>query len=205
MSRHSLPFLFVQWDMDSRLCGRSPIMSQIRILFVAVLAGIAAILVLGRLSVLEPQVQEHRKSAAVSAPERQQTLSDDNLADAIAGLRMNHRITRVGWDHSILTLDLTLRDGAGGAESLWRDMAVLIRFSFGEAANVHQTLVRVYRDTDGRRTLLFYGDPRREDWTDARIEVLRPPEAGADEPFRRLIRLSVTPSGERWLRNLAIS
>lgn len=180
-------------------------MSPFRMFAFAALAGVAAMVALGRLPMLEPRVQELRSAAAVSAPSRLQTISDDNLADAIAGLRVKHRISRVGWDHSILTLDLTLRDGAGGAESLWKDMAVLIRFSFGEAANVRQTLVRVYREADGRRSLQFYGNLRRRDWTESRLADFRPPETGADGPYRREIGLTATPAGERWLRNLANS
>ncbi|MBW5446643.1 hypothetical protein GE107_11280 [Cohnella sp. CFH 77786] len=181
-------------------------MSHIRMLILSSFAALAAMLALGRLPAAEPRVQELREAAAVSVPEGGMTISDDNLADAVASLRLNHRITKVGWDHSILTIDLTLRNGVRGDDSLWSDMAGLLRFAFGETGNVHRTLIRVYLETNGRKTLLFYGAPSRDEWTGKRLERLERlarPQAGAEAAFAGAAGLSVTPAGERWIRNIA--
>ncbi|WP_123040804.1 hypothetical protein [Cohnella candidum] len=178
-------------------------MTPMKLTLATALAGIAAILALGSLQTLEPKVRELRQAAEVTAPQVRGILSDDNLADAVASLTLNHRIGKVGWDHSILTLDLTLKENAGGAASLWRDMAEVLRFSFLDAVNVRQTLVRVYRQTEGRRVLLFYGDPRREEWPRSRLENAVEPKRLTEEAFRSGIGLTSTPAGARWLRNLA--
>ncbi len=167
-------------------------------------AGLVSIFVLGRMPLLEPQLQELRRTAAVSAPYRPITLSDDNLVDAVAALRLHHRLTRVGWDHSILTLDITLRENGNAVAGLQRDIASVLRFSFEETDNVHQTLIRVYRSTaDRRRELLFYGDPRREELANARATGISAEGSGELRQLLEVYRLAATPAGKRWLEVLA--
>jgi hypothetical protein len=166
-----------------------------------ILAGITAILVLGRLPLLEHAAQQLRVKTAMTVPS--QILSDDNLADAMAGLRLQERLTRVVWDHSILTADLTLRSENGSAQGVVRDLTSLIRFSYGEAGNVRQLLFRVYMEKGGKRLLLFYGDSRREDWTSEELASMQPSISAADEAFGRKLRLIKTAAGERWFRNLS--
>jgi hypothetical protein len=178
-------------------------MPQTRIFAAAAVLGLAAILVLGTLAALEPRMRELRGAASATAAYRAWTLSDDNLADAVGGLQLHHRITRVAWDHNILSVDLLLREGETGGAALWADVAALIRFSFADAGNVRRTLIRVYGGPEGRRTLLFYGDPGREDWPADRLAALRPPADGAEAAFRERASLKATPAGERWLRNFA--
>jgi hypothetical protein len=168
-----------------------------------VTAGLVGALLLGRLAGQEQGVQERRSKIAVMAPHWAETLSDDNLADAVAGLRITQRITRVGWDYSILSVDLAFRGVESGKSAIWEDVIELIRFSFSGVENVRQLLIRVYRETSGTRTLLFYGDSRRADWTSRELTELRPPDASGEEIFLRKIRLTATPAGNRKLRNLA--
>lgn len=180
-------------------------MPHIRIFAAAIALGLASILVLGRLPMLDPHVQELRRETAVTAPYRPLALSDDNLADAAAGFALQSRLIRIGWDHSILTVDLALRQGADRPEDLWGDIVFLLRFAFAEAGNVRQVLIRVYRDPDERKTLLFYGDPRRENWTADRLNGLRLPDPGTNGTMLEELSLKATPAGERWLRNFANS
>lgn len=163
-------------------------------------AGMLSILVLGRLPLMEPQLKELRRTAAVTAPYRPMILSDNNLVDAIAALRLHHRLSRVGWDHSILTLDITLRDNGEAVPGLWKDIASVLRFSFEETGNVHQTLIRVYRlSADHRRVLLLYGDPRREDWIRDRMGGYEASGNGETREMLKHYGLAATPDGERWL------
>ncbi|MDB4867053.1 MAG: hypothetical protein JWR03_1386 [Cohnella sp.] len=174
-----------------------------RITVFTITAGIAAILILGRLPALERGTQELRAKMAIAAP--QQMLSDDNLADAMVGLQLQERLTRVGWDHSILTIDLTLRAEAGTGQAIAHDLTELIRFAFGDAGNVRQLLFRVYRQTGGSRALLLYGDGRREDWRRAELASLLSSESLLNEQFSQKLRLVKTAAGERWLLNSANS
>ncbi|TJY44351.1 hypothetical protein E5161_02920 [Cohnella pontilimi] len=166
-----------------------------------IVAGMIAILVLGRLPLWEHAAQELRAKTAMSVPRHM--LSDDNLADAMAGLRLQERLTRVEWDHSILTVDLTLRSDKGNGQGALRDLTSLIRFTFLEAGNVRQLLFRVYRENGDQRLLLFYGNGRRDEWTRDELSSLQPPNFVDDEAFGGKLRLAVTPAGERWLRNIS--
>lgn len=177
-------------------------MPQFKIWLAAAALGLAAVLLLGRFADLQQAAQTRHLDAAV-APSMDVTLTDDNLPDAIVSLRLKLRVTRVGWDHRRLTVDLLMPDGDRGAESLWHDLAAIIRFSFGEAGNVRQTLVRIHRETDnGRRVLMFYGDPSRAEWPAERIAALNAPDRGSADAFRRQIGLSATPAGETWLADM---
>lgn len=164
-------------------------------------AGLAAVLLLGQLPGWEQGLQERRRAVAAMAPRSPLLLSDDNLPDAFTALRFREKLTGVGWDHSILTVDLTLRDPAAAeAEYLWEDLSTLIRFSFADTGNVRQLLYRVYAEERGRRQLMLYGDSRREDWRDGEAAGLRAPDAASLPRFRGKIRMSLTPAGEKWLR-----
>jgi len=177
-------------------------MPQIKIWAAAVSVGLVAILLLGKLSMLEDGMQTLRQDIAVAAHPGRLELTDDNLPDAVVSLHLHLRVTRVGWDHRMLMIDLLLPQGERGPAAVWQDLASIIRFSFGDAGNVCQTLVRVYRAADnGGRTLMFYCDPRREDWSDG-IAALQAPERGSGEDFRQRIGLSATPAGNRWLANV---
>lgn len=180
-------------------------MSRFKLYGLVMAFGVACILVLGAIPALDARLQQLRLETAASAPLRPSVLSDDNIPDAIAGLHLRHRIAKVSWDHSMLTLDLKIREERSAATALWEDMVALIRFSFGTTGNVQQLLVSVYRETGGRNVLLFYGDPRRSEWTKETLAALETPAGGEETSFRRKISLSSTPSGERWLRNLANS
>lgn len=177
-------------------------MPQFKIGFAAAALGLAAILLLGWLADLERSGKPDHKDAA-AVPIRLVCLTDENLPDAIASLRLQWLVTRVGWDHHRLTIDLLMPDGGRQAEPLWRDLASIIRFSFGEAGNVRQALVRIYREADaGRRVLMFYGDPGRADWPQERAAALKAPDRGSADAFRRQIGLSATPEGEKWLSEM---
>jgi hypothetical protein len=106
---------------------------------------------------------------------------------------------KVGWDHAILTIDLlgTVPDG------VWEDMRQLIEFSYGEVYNVRQVLIRVYKDKGERRTLLLAAETRRSDWSDKDLSGLQLSTFLMDPTVASKIRLSVSPSGRRWLANFA--
>ncbi len=177
-------------------------MPQFKIWFAAVVFGLAAILLLGRLADMDKAEQTADRDAA-AAPLKLVSLTDDNLPDAIASLRLKQRATRVGWDHHRLTIDLLMSEGERQAETLWRDLASILQFSFGETGNVRQTLIRIYREADsGRRVLMFYGDPGRTEWSPERIAALKAPDRGSADAFRRQIGLSATPAGDKWLSDM---
>jgi hypothetical protein len=168
-------------------------------------AGGFCVLILGRMPMLETQMSSLR-AAAVSADYPPVSLSDDNLVDAVGSIRLHHRLAHVGWDHSILAMDIMLRQGQHDPLGLAEDISALLRFSFDGTENVRQALIRVYRAADGRKELLFYGDLRREYW--AKAGETQPEAASESAMLRSLLvryRFSATAAGERWLQLLANS
>jgi len=168
-------------------------------------AGGLCVLILGRLAMPDAPLTE-RRAAALSVQAWPMTLSDENLVDAIAALSFHHRLARVSWDHSMLGADILLRGGGDAAGGLADDLVALISFSFEDTANVRQVLIRVYRPAGGRKELLFYGDPRREDWNVSRKAAFKAAAENGD--WRGLMEacgLKGTPAGERWLQHVAKS
>lgn len=173
-------------------------MPRAKISVVAVAIGLAAILLLGRMADLEPGLQQLRQDAFAMAP-RHSALTVANLPDVMTALQLQHRLIGVDWELAKLTVDLAIRSDLQDAASLWRDLAALLRLSFQDLDNVQQLLFRVYLIEGGVRTLCFYGDPRKTDWSDHNQTLLTATEFIAADEFRKRIRLSVTPAGKRWL------
>ncbi|XID94262.1 hypothetical protein ACF3MZ_06995 [Paenibacillaceae bacterium WGS1546] len=165
------------------------------------LSGIVVVLLLGRLPEADRQLQ-HRK-AAVEAFRANQAkwLTDENLVGAVVGLELRGRVLKIGWDHGILTVDMNGYDPDGA----WDDIGKLIVYAYAETINVKQLLVRVYGDRGGSRTLLLAADTRKEDWPPQDLEALKRAEGRTESAIGARIRLTVSPSGRRWLENFANS
>jgi hypothetical protein len=176
------------------------IMSYARMSVTILATGLAAILLLGRLAELEPHLGSLRHDVLAMSP-RHSMLSAANLPDILTAMQLQHRLIGAKWEQAKLTVDLALDPDLRDAAALWRDLAELLRISFQEHDNVQQLLFRVYLIEGGNRTLCFYGDPRKSDWTHPELAALVDSEAdgAAWEPFRKRIRLSITPAGKRWL------
>jgi hypothetical protein len=162
-------------------------------------AGILFIVWLSQLPDLERGLQERRQAVAVFQPSKLKWLTDDNLVDALSRLPLQDQLMKVGWDHAILSIDLlgTVPD------DVWEDMGRLIELSYGEVHNVRQVLIRVYKDKGEGRTLLLAAETRRSDWTDTELAGLQRSTFTMDSAVASKIRLSVSPSGRRWLVNFA--
>ncbi|MCD9021205.1 hypothetical protein [Cohnella silvisoli] len=161
--------------------------------------GIMVLLLLSQLPAMEHGLQQRRQAVAVFQPAKVKWLTDDNLVDALSKLPLQDQLTKVGWDHAILTIDLlgTVPD------EVWEDMGQLIIFSYAEMHNVRQLLIRVFKDKGEQRTLLMAAETRKNEWTDKELTELRLSDLMVDVNSNSKIRLSVSPSGRRWLANFA--
>ncbi|MFC5467775.1 hypothetical protein ACFPPD_03525 [Cohnella suwonensis] len=167
------------------------------VLFVA--AGLIVVLSLSALPSVDLKLEQRRQAVAVFQPGGGKWLTDDNLVDEMAALPLRGRLAKVGWDHAILTVDLT---GASQGD-VWADMAQLVSFACADTRNVKQLLVRIFASKAGGRTLMMAAETRKSDWS---AEALADPLLSAklaDPDGREIIRLSVTTSGKRWLANFA--
>jgi hypothetical protein len=161
--------------------------------------GILCMVWLSRLPDLERSLQERRQAAAVFQPTKLKGLTDDNLVDILSKMSLQDPLTKVSWDHAILTIDLlgTIPD------DVWADLGRIIGFSYGEVHNVRQVLIRVYKDKGEGRTLLLAAETRRSDWTDKELARLQRSTFMMDPAVASKIRLSVSPSGRRWITSFA--
>ncbi len=166
---------------------------------VLLLVGVAAVLLLSRLPSLDQGLQQRREAVSVFQPSKAKLLTDDNLVDSLSGLPFRDQLMKVGWDHSILTVDLlgTVPD------EMWEDMGRLIVFSYSEVHNVRQVLIRVFKGRGEDRRLLLAAETRKSDWTEKELSSLQPLSLMVDPDAASKIRLSVTSSGKRWFANLA--
>ncbi|MBB6735761.1 hypothetical protein [Cohnella zeiphila] len=166
-------------------------------------AGLAVVVLLGQLPRLAERSQAGREASAAFTPLRVEKLTEDRVADAFAALPLEERLLRVGWDHSILSVDLSIDRSSGAPAVVWRDSAKLVRLSFGQLSNVRRLLLRVYAAEDGTRTLLLSGDTTAEDWKS--LEELNAGESGTSPAWSGKLNPEWTPIGERWNRYFAKS
>jgi hypothetical protein len=169
-------------------------------------AGFAVVLLLGQLPRLAERTAERREAAAaVFTPQRVEKLTDDRLVDAFIALPLEPRLSRVAWDHNILSVDLTYSTGAGSVRDVWADSAELVRLAFVRLTNVQELLIRVFSESDGRKTLLFAADTRAGDWSSLEITELQPSADGSAPDWSDKLHSVWTSAGERWRRNFANS
>jgi hypothetical protein len=162
------------------------------------LVGIVVVTLLGQMPTLDHALQQRRQAIAVFQPLKVTMLTDDNLVDALTKLPLQAPLMKVGWDHAILTVDLL----AVEPEAVWDDIGNLIAFSYSEVHNVKQVLIRVFKNRGENRTLLLAAETRKSEWTEKELTTLQPSTLWVDDNYRARIRLSLTPSGKRWISNL---
>ncbi|RED60450.1 hypothetical protein [Cohnella lupini] len=167
-----------------------------------IIVGSIIVLLLSQLPLFEQGLQHRRQAVAAFQFDKSKWLTDDNLVDAMSKLHLRERIAKVGWDHAILTVDLL-----GSEPDLVReDMGRLIVFAYTEVGNVKQVLIRVYSGDADRRRLLLSAETRKSEWTEKELsERVWTSMLLQDDEKTPNIRLSLTPSGKRWIANFSNS
>lgn len=166
---------------------------------ILIATGLLAVVSLAWLSELDGAMKQRRSAAAVFEPANAAALRDDNLVGEMADLSESMRLLRVRWDHGILAVDMA----ASAPSELWIDAAAIVSFAFKDKNNVGQVLIRVFHGNKDERALLSSIETRRTDWTEKALSGMRPTDLEFDAGARDRVRMTVTPAGERWLRNFA--
>lgn len=121
---------------------------------------------------LLPDLNEQRLDAS-SAIEVKQTslqqgsLSEHNLVDHIILLSPNLDIDRVDWNHSILSLDLSVSDNQATPKLIYEELIRINDLALRQMNNVKQVLVRVFYEMNEQEDsvlILAMGAPR-EQWS----------------------------------------
>ncbi|RUS48170.1 hypothetical protein [Cohnella sp. AR92] len=162
-----------------------------------------AVLLLAQLSKLGGQMEAHRPAPAVFAPMSVQTMTKESMVDAFAGLRLESKLSRLTWENGILTVDLTAGEGRGARLAIWEDAASLVDLCFVKVHNVRQLLIRVFEDSQGKKTMLLSADTRARDWDVENLVLLQRPIRSMEPEWAGKLRAEWTRAGEGWKRDFA--
>jgi len=163
--------------------------------------GIIVVILLSQLSSIDHGLQQRRQAVTVFQPNPMKLLTDDILVDTLSKLPIHDRIVKVGWDHSILSVDLL----GLIPDNVWADIGQLIVYAYSDVHNVKQVLIRVFADKGDTRLLLLAAEPRKGEWTESELSELKQSILRPESELNSLSRISITPAGKRWIANFANS
>lgn len=144
---------------------------------------------------------KNRGDVAVFHPAAAKRLSNSNLVDMMVGLQLTGRLTKVDWDHAILSVEFKVKGEKEPSTEQWfDDMEKMVRLSFVQMENVNRLLIRfVAADVQqsGKPSLLFAADVRKTDsWLYDQIGYLNNADPLHDEVWKKRLRISFTSAWE---------
>jgi hypothetical protein len=92
-------------------------------------------------------------------------LTEQNIVDYIVGLPLQLRVAKVGWQQSILSVDLLSTPGNTIDTMVYHDLFELSQFGLQEVSNVNQVRVRIIEQKDTLNShpeILLAMDSRKE-------------------------------------------
>lgn len=125
------------------------------------------------------------------------SLSNVNLVDVLAAVKLRERLKSAEWNGKVLTLELAIAPGKSRPQSLFSDIGKLTNLAFSELGNVDRLLVHVTEREADNKTLLAAVDVRRsDDWLSQELQSMAYADPVHDEEWRRRLRLSFTRAWE---------
>ncbi|AJY77175.1 hypothetical protein [Paenibacillus beijingensis] len=175
-------------------------------------AALAAVLLLGLLPF--KQTDGNGSGAAVREmmvfnPEAEGRMNNRNLVDLLTGLELSQRMTRVGWNNAVLSVDLVVPAEGGYSDDWFRDVNKLVHLAFRQVDNVSRLLVRCSSEFPAGQQaasapgdapaafaegdLLFSADVRKSDaWLKDKGEEAPPTDPVRNREWRNRLRLHFT-------------
>lgn len=129
-----------------------------------------------------------------SETENNRILTEQVLVDRFVQLELGHELKRVGWDHSILSVDLWWKEQEDGWKQMMQDVGELGDFAFERNDNVKRILLRVLSDDQTHR-LLFALDGRKENWAKQERDQLSAAEWIS--VYEQQAKITLTDAGEQ--------
>lgn len=149
----------------------------ITILFLLLLTGLNA-----RIS------SQELRSVSAFQPHSSTELSDENLVDGLRALPLGLRIGQADWDNGALYLDMRITEEPLSVETLYKDLATILSFSFEDKMNVNRLFLR-FEAVDPwsqSRYLILAANARRSEWDHGMLDEL---SQLRNEPFsERLVQ-----------------
>lgn len=143
---------------------------------------------------------KNKGEIAVFYPAAAKRLNNGNLVDVMIGLQLTGHLTKVEWNHAILSVDLKVSSDYEQPQRWFTDIEKLIRLSFVQMENVNRVLIRYVINGDEAQSnkLLFASDIRRTDsWLVDQLEELSEADPIHDEQWRNRLRISFTNEWEK--------
>lgn len=101
-------------------------------------------------------------------------LSDENLVDGLRALPLGLRIGQADWDNGALYLDMRITEEPLSVETLYRDLATILSFSFEDKMNVNRLFLR-FEAVDPwsqSRYLILAANARRSEWDHGMLDEI---------------------------------
>lgn len=131
---------------------------------------------------------EGRRSVSAFQPQSDAELSDANLVDGLRALPLGLRIGQADWDNGALYLDLRITGEPLSIETIYKDLATILSFTFEDKDNVTRLFLR-FEAVDPwsqSRYLVLAANARRDEWDHGMLDELKQLK---NEPFsERLVQ-----------------
>ncbi|KKO52008.1 hypothetical protein [Paenibacillus sp. DMB20] len=144
-----------------------------------------------------------KSSVAAFNPADETVLSDSSLVDDLSGLPLKLHISQADWDDGTLSVDLKVTEEPVTVQTVYKDLAEMLTFSFVDKANVDQLYLRFMAvdQWTGARYLLLAANVSRGEWDPGLLEELR---GMKDEPFpERMVQAYRLTQTNLWLKQFS--
>ncbi|MDP5273794.1 hypothetical protein [Chengkuizengella axinellae] len=133
-------------------------------------------------------------------------LSDGNLVDFMIDLPIQNKLSKVGWDHSTLSIDLNISETLNKPNTVYQDLYSIVHSGLKETKNVKLVLIRVF-DQDhlgsGNQKLLMTVDANDSQWSEEMEHLINNREISKEELLSIFFKLKTTDYWEEWMEEIS--
>ncbi|NDI34348.1 hypothetical protein [Chengkuizengella sediminis] len=129
-------------------------------------------------------------------------LSESNIVDFMSDLPIQNNLSKVGWDHSTLSIDLNISGQVKDPNLVYRDLYTIIQLGFEETSNVKLILIRVFdyeQLNGGHQKLLMTIDANAGRWSKEMDQI----ESSYKELLTAFFKLKTTDYWEQWINGIS--
>ncbi|NBI30465.1 hypothetical protein [Chengkuizengella marina] len=149
---------------------------------------------------------EFKETGSIFSDEKEMTkeviqLTESNIVDFMSDLPLQSNLSKVGWDHSTLSIDLNISGQIKDPNLVYRDLYTILQLGFEDTSNVKLILIRVfeYNQFDGsHKKLLMTIDASAGRWSEEMDQI----ENSYEELLSTFFKLKTTDYWEQWMNDI---
>ncbi|MFS1512340.1 hypothetical protein VQL36_07900 [Chengkuizengella sp. SCS-71B] len=129
-------------------------------------------------------------------------LKENNIVDFMSNLPIQNNLSKVGWDHSTLSIDLIISGQIKDSNLVYRDLYTIIRSGFEDTSNVKLILIRVFdynQLSGGHQKLLMTIDASAGRWSKDMDQI----ENSYEELLTSFFKLKTTDYWDQWINDIS--